>query len=73
MDITETPHAEDFMMEVHDLVRYYVDAGMKRPVAEFVFKSVLEDFPKKRKPIKKKNTCTHACLACFGGPCKKEI
>ena len=70
MDITETPHAEDFMMEVHDLVRYYVDAGMKRSIAEFVFKSVLEDFPKKRKPIKKK---TIRVATIFGEEFEQEI
>ena len=74
MDITETPNAEDFMHDLGLVLQEYINLGVKRKTIEQVFKMYLEDLPKKqkKKPVKK-SICTHACLDCFGGPCKNGI
>jgi hypothetical protein len=73
MDFTETPHAEDFLMELDALVQEYVNRGIKPKTVKRVFEIVSDNMPKKqKKKPAKKSVCTHACLECFGGPCKKE-
>ena len=53
MDFTETPHAEDFLMELADLVQEYINRGIKPKTVKWVFELVADDMPKKQKPVKK--------------------
>ena len=53
MDFTETPHAEDFLMELSDLVQEYINRGIKPKTVKWVFELVADDMPKKKKPVKK--------------------
>ena len=54
MDFTETPHAEDFLMELADLVQEYINRGIKPKTVKWVFELVADDMPKKQQqPVKK--------------------
>jgi hypothetical protein len=70
MDFTETPHAEDFLIELDALVQEYVNRGIKPKTVKWVFEIVSDNMPKKRKPIKK-NTIRVATI--FGEEFEQEI
>jgi len=70
MDFTETPHAEDFLMELDALVQVYVNRGIKPKTVKSVFEIVSDSMPKKWEPIKKK---TIMVATIFGEEFEQEI
>jgi len=70
MDFTETPHAEDFLIELDALVQEYINRGIKPKTVKWVFEIVSDNMPKKRKPIKKK---TIRVATIFGEEFEQEI
>jgi hypothetical protein len=43
MDFTETPHAEDFELEVNQLIQKYVNLGLDRGAVEEILYEAVEN------------------------------